>query len=116
MNSPAGEKCSKCGYELTGLRSMGQCPECGSPYDKLRRIGVKSMGGAFSPTRADETINKAMRIGCGTLLGSAALGLIAIGALVSYAMQDPRAVAMFAVIGGILAMASAVVLMGLRQE
>lgn len=29
------EVCVECDYPLTGLERCGQCPECGTPYDKM---------------------------------------------------------------------------------
>ncbi len=33
-------KCSKCGYEFTGLPVVGRCPECGQPYNLATKRGV----------------------------------------------------------------------------
>ena len=32
--------CGQCGYDLTGLRPVGRCPECGQEYDQGNVQGV----------------------------------------------------------------------------
>jgi hypothetical protein len=33
--------CAECGYELTGLRTAGRCPECGTPFGDANAPGVR---------------------------------------------------------------------------
>jgi hypothetical protein len=115
MELRTGERCAKCGYDLTGLRSLGQCPECGALYDKSRNIGIH-VKNAVSPTAGDELLGKITRIGCGVTLGLLALLIIALGFLRSAFTQNLSGGAIGMMVGGVLAMAATVVLLGLRKE
>jgi len=42
-------QCGQCGYELTGLPDLGECPECGSEYDVGRNIGLRTSANATKP-------------------------------------------------------------------
>ncbi len=40
-------ECGHCGYELTGLPDLGECPECGN--DVGRNIGLRTSANARKP-------------------------------------------------------------------
>lgn len=41
MDPLADQQCDKCGYDLTGLRRAGTCPECGNRYNLRTRVGIR---------------------------------------------------------------------------
>lgn len=41
MASEKHEHCANCGYDLTGLPVVGDCPECGYEYGSWADAGVK---------------------------------------------------------------------------
>ena len=43
--------CTRCTYDLTGLAPVGQCPECGNPYDVDTGQGAASQAEFASERR-----------------------------------------------------------------
>jgi predicted amidophosphoribosyltransferase len=70
--------CSKCKYDLTGLKSRGECPECGNLFDQSRNIGCRVKG------KHDETsMSKLLSHARTVLIGFMALSALSCGGLLS---------------------------------
>jgi len=69
----ANHRCAICGYDLHGLRSRGQCPECGAAFNKVSGEGVASGQGETKP--AQQTLSDLARSRTG-LLAAATLAAI----------------------------------------
>ena len=75
--------CSECGYDLSGLRHFGQCPECGNRFNIERWEGVADHR---SPRHGHGRVSA-------TTAGQVTMGLsiaILLGAIVVAVIKDTR--------------------------
>jgi hypothetical protein len=61
--------CSGCGYDLTGLPDIGNCPECGQTYNRHSREGVARRREAEPGLR----IRTVVPLGCGSAAAGGAV-------------------------------------------
>jgi hypothetical protein len=59
MSETLPTMCEACAYDLQGLAEAGRCPECGQPYDKARRVGVRRR---HSPATTTQAVRKQQRL------------------------------------------------------
>lgn len=83
MRSIVNEHCGKCGYDLTGLRALGECPECGEAYDTRTGQGLRR--GAHSPHATDWKLHRLRTVA----LAAAAVGVLALGGLAALVIDRP---------------------------
>jgi len=81
-----GYFCAGCGYDLSGLRVAGQCPECGKAFDKVKGEGVAG-GGANAGEKYRRGDRLAARLRT-IFLGLAALLVMACGGLLSLGLEN----------------------------
>ena len=53
--------CAECGYDLSGLRRSGECPECGAHFDLISGRGVRTQSRAAEKHHRGERLARRMR-------------------------------------------------------
>lgn len=102
MPAVSNERCDRCGYDLTGLGLVGQCPECGRRYDVLRREGVRDA--ASSVNHRQQTLARIRTI----VLGAITAAILVGGAVAALLVPNPGgAIWMGILLGLLMAMATA---------
>ena len=92
--------CIHCGYDLRGLSFAGQCPECGSRYDKSIGMGIKE---ELTPeTRGARLMARIRTI----FLAVLAVMVVGCGGLVTWLSGRPRAVWLGVLVGAVLVLAT----------
>lgn len=77
--------CGSCGYELTGLRHAGSCPECGAEYDMGLGLGVASE--VSRRTERGEFFMRRLRT---IALALITLGVVGLTALIAWLTQSSK--------------------------
>lgn len=94
--------CRKCRYDLAGLPTQGQCPECGNHYNVDQRRGIITN----DPQERGEAVMRWVKLGC---LGTATLGLLVCGGVLSWLLEHPTPAASCALIALVMGLGAAYV-------
>ena len=94
-------KCNKCGYELLGLPNRGECPECGSSFDKELRRGVTD---ASDTNRGDRIVRRVRTISIAVM----AVFIVACGGFFQMLAPHSKSLAVGLVVGAVVVLGAVV--------